>query len=68
MTADDIVTYINRRLNTPVGRSLLNKDYTTTEGLCLSPAGEKSVRERFNKSENEGGYSSYWKNISIGDL
>lgn len=35
--------------------------------LKLSDAGEKSVRDRWKKSEAEGGYSEYWKEVSLAE-
>ena len=31
--------------------------------LTLSDFGKQEIAKRFNKKENEGGYSDYWKNL-----
>ena len=46
---EKLVAYTNARL--------------ATAGLVLSDVGLQSMLERFNKSEANGGYSDYWKNL-----
>lgn len=60
MTADQMVNYINSRLNTNVKKTLVNGVTDSTEGLTLTPIGEKYVREKYNKKGDEG-YSEFWK-------
>lgn len=61
MTAEQIIEYVNKRLNSTVERNLLSGSYETGEGLKLSPVGEKFIRERFTKSTSDGGFGEYWK-------
>ena len=46
---DKLIVYINDRLS--------------TAGLSLSEFGKQEVAERFSKSESQGGYSDYWRNL-----
>lgn len=56
MTSTEMINYINKKLKqiSPTG--------------CLSITGEKFIEERMKKSESEGGFSEYWKNISLEDV
>jgi hypothetical protein len=58
MTAEQIIGYVNSRLNCGVECPVRGQ---RTEGLKLSPAGEKFIIDRYTKSEDQGGYSNWWK-------
>ena len=53
MTHSDMIRYINILLQ--------------CSNMKLSELGERSVKERFSKSEEQGGYSKYWKETSLED-
>jgi hypothetical protein len=63
MTAQEIIDYVNKRLNCSVERQLTSGREECTEGLKLSPIGEKYIIDRYNKKESEGGFSPYWKDL-----
>lgn len=52
-TAQDMIDYINKRLN----HKVINNVYNQTQGLALSKNGEDAIKERWNKTEANGGYS-----------
>jgi len=51
MKQDDLLKYINNSL--------------ATQGLTLSEQGKTEVIKRYSKSEQDGGYSQYWKEASL---
>jgi predicted nucleic-acid-binding Zn-ribbon protein len=53
MTIDELIIYTNHSLN--------------KSGLTLSDFAKSEMKKRYTKSENEGGYSEYWKNTSLSD-
>lgn len=39
------------------------KDRIAPSGLTLSKFGISEIQKRFNKTEDAGGYSNYWKTL-----
>lgn len=48
-----MITYINTSLK------------RASDKGCLSSIGEKSISERMKKSKKDGGYTEYWKTVSL---
>lgn len=55
MTTDEMIIYINTSLK------------RASDSGELSDIGKKFISERMKKSEAEGGFSEYWKTISLED-
>jgi len=51
MTLDEMYKYID--------------DGLSKEGLVLSEFGKEEVAKRWKKKEDQGGFSIYWKDISL---
>jgi hypothetical protein len=51
MTFEELVLYTEQSL--------------AKSGLKISDLGNQEMKKRFAKSENDGGYSDYWKNLSL---
>ena len=53
MTLEELITYTEKSLS--------------KSSLCLSELAKAEMKKRYAKSETEGGYSKYWKEISLKD-
>lgn len=55
MTSKEMIEYINNSLK------------RASETGSLTVIGEKFIQERMTKSEDQGGFSNYWKEVSLED-
>jgi len=53
MVLEEMIEYINKSLS--------------RDRLRLSKIGEDAIKDRWKKKEDQGGYSNYWKEVSLED-